>query len=188
MAEVEETGEETLTEDEKVARIREISGGSDRPIPGESLTNDPESPAPFEGPPQFSQKEDALEYLFVLLTEEDTYENLLGMLMDDVPIMQIVKIILYRGFSDGLWNPDMMLILAEPLAYMIMALAERADVDFKIDEDDEEAAIRAQEPKQLNQMDTALQQVKPTTETELPESISKQIENVPVPPSLMAKP
>ena len=72
MAEVEETGEETLTEDEKVARIREISGGSDRPIPGESLTNDPESPAPFEGPPQFSQKEDALEYLFVLLTEEDT--------------------------------------------------------------------------------------------------------------------
>ena len=66
--------------------------------------------------------------------------------MDDVPIMQIVKIILYRGFSDGLWNPDMMLILAEPLAYMIMALAERADVDFKIDEDDEEAAIRAQEP------------------------------------------
>ena len=102
--------------------------------------------------------------------------------------MQIVKIILYRGFSDGLWNPDMMLILAEPLAYMIMALAERADVDFKIDEDDEEAAIRAQEPKQLNQMDTALQKVNPTEETELPGNISQRIENVPVPPSLMAKP
>ena len=184
MAEV----EETLTDEEQHARIMEISGGSARPLAGESLTNDPESPLPFEGSPQFSQKEDALEYLFVLLTEEDTYENLLNMLMGDIPIMQIVKMILYKGFTDGLWNPDMILILAEPLAYMIMALAERADIDFKIDEDDEEEAARTQEPKQLQRMDTALQQAKPTEETELPADISQRIENVPVPPSLMAKP
>ena len=184
MAEV----EETLTDEEQHARIMEISGGSARPLAGESLTNDPESPLPFEGPAQFSQKEDALEYLFVLLTEEDTYENLLNMLMGDIPIMQIVKMILYKGFTDGLWNPDMILILAEPLAYMIMALAERADIDFKIDEDDEEEAARTQEPKQLQRMDTALQQAKPTEETELPADISQRIENVPVPPSLMAKP
>ena len=184
MAEV----EETLTDEEQHARIMEISGGSARPLAGESLTNDPESPLPFEGPAQFSQKEDALEYLFVLLTEEDTYENLLNMLMDNIPIMQIVKMILYKGFTDGLWNPDMILILAEPLAYMIMALAERADIDFKIDEDDEEEAARTQEPKQLQRMDTALQQAKPTEETELPADISQRIENVPVPPSLMAKP
>ena len=184
MAEV----EETLTDEEQHARIMEISGGSARPLAGESLTNDPESPLPFEGSPQFSQKEDALEYLFVLLTEEDTYENLLNMLMGDIPIMQIVKMILYKGFTDGLWNPDMILILAEPLAYMIMALAERADIDFKIDEDDEEEATRTQEPKQLQRMDTALQQAKPTEETELPADISQRIENVPVPPSLMAKP
>ena len=184
MAEVEETS----TNEEQNARIREISGGPARPLAGESLTNDPESPLPFEGSPQFSQKEDALEYLFVLLTEEDTYENLLNMLMGDIPIMQIVKMILYKGFTDGLWNPDMILILAEPLAYMIMALAERADIDFKIDEDDEEEAARTQEPKQLQRMDTALQQAKPTEETELPADISQRIENVPVPPSLMAKP
>ena len=110
------------------------------------------------------------------------------MLMGDIPIMQIVKMILYKGFTDGLWNPDMILILAEPLAYMIMALAERADIDFKIDEDDEEEAARTQEPKQLQRMDTALQQAKPTEETELPADISQRIENVPVPPSLMAKP
>ena len=184
MAEVEETSVEA----EQNNRIREISSGTSRPLAGESLTNDPESPLAFEGTVQFSQKEDALEYLFVLLTEEDTYENLLSMLMDGIPIMHIVKIILYRGFSDGLWNPDMLLILAEPLAYMIMALAERADIDFKIDEDDEEEVARTQEPKKLQRMDTALQQVKPTEETELPAGISQRIENVPVPPSLMAKP
>ena len=184
MAEVSETS----TDEEQSNHVREMASGSDRPIAGESLTNDPESPLPFEGTPQFSQKEDALEYLFVLLTEEDSYESLLNMLMGDISIMQIVKVILYKGFSDGLWNPDMMLILAEPLAYMIMALAERADIDFKIDEDDEEEAARTQEPKQLQRMDTALQQAKPTEETELPADISQRIESVPVPPSLMAKP
>ena len=37
-------------------------------------------------------------------------------------------------------------------------------------------------------MDTALQKVNPTEETELPGIISQRIENVPVPSSLMAKP
>ena len=36
-----------------------------RPIPGQSLTRDPENPLPFEQPPQFVDKTDALEYLFL---------------------------------------------------------------------------------------------------------------------------
>ena len=36
----------------------------DRPIPGESLTNDPGSPYPFEKAPEYTDRTDALEYLF----------------------------------------------------------------------------------------------------------------------------
>ena len=36
----------------------------DRPIPGESLTNDPDNPYPFEKPVEYSNRTDALEYLF----------------------------------------------------------------------------------------------------------------------------
>ena len=52
--------------------------------------------------------------------------------------MDIVQVLFFQGFQDGLFNPDMMLLVAEPLAYMIAALAERADVDFVIIADDDE--------------------------------------------------
>ena len=60
-----------------------------------------------------------------------------------VAVMDLVKTFLYQGFQEGLFNPDMMLILAEPLAYMIAALAERAQIEFVIqdDEDDDEEDV-----------------------------------------------
>ena len=101
----------------------------DRPIPGQSLTNDPEAPAPFERAPKYTDKSQVLTYYFDLFTDEDNYGNILNALDEDISIMEIVKVFLFKGFEDGLFNPDMMLIVAEPLAYMIAALAERAGVD-----------------------------------------------------------
>ena len=109
-----------------------------RAIPGQSLTRDPESPAPFEKPPQFTNRTDVLENYFELLTEEETYISVLDSLEEGIPVMDIVKVLLFQGFQDGLFNPDMMILIAETLAYMIAALAERADVDFVIMDDDED--------------------------------------------------
>ena len=39
---------------------------TERPVPGQSLTNDPEKPAPYEVPPEFTEKEEALEFGQVL--------------------------------------------------------------------------------------------------------------------------
>ena len=33
----------------------------ERPMPGESLSNDPENPAPYEKPPQYTELAEALE-------------------------------------------------------------------------------------------------------------------------------
>ena len=56
--------------------------------------------------------------------------------------MEIAQTLLFTGFTKGYWNPDLMLILIEPVAYMYMALAERAGIDPVIDlnEDEEEDA------------------------------------------------
>ena len=129
---------DTLTE------IENVRGSMGRPIAGQSLTNDPENPAPFEQAPQFTDVHDALEYLWGRFIEPEAYQNILAAVADGTPVMDLVQVTLYHGFTEGMWNPDLMLMLAEPATYMIMALAERQDIPMTIyngeleDETDEE--------------------------------------------------
>ena len=110
-----------------------------RPIPGQSLTNDPENPAAYERPPQFTNAKQAQEWIFSNLIQEETYVPMMSLLdSGEASIMELTQNLLYQGFRAGKWNPDMMLLLAEPTAYMFMALAERAEIDFRIDDEPDE--------------------------------------------------
>ena len=111
-----------------------------RPIAGQSLANDPENPAPYERPPRFTSVHEASEYLWESFIEPETYKNLMEAVSQGVPIMNIVQAVLFTEFQQGAWNPDLMMMLFEPATYMIMALAERQDLDMVIyqgEEDDE---------------------------------------------------
>ena len=105
--------------------------------------------------------------------------------------MQIV----YAGFKSGKWNPDLMLLLIEPLMYVIIALCEKAGVDYTLysgeeeDDDDEE----------MNTSNTELEQLKELTKTKIPDktsidsraipaSIVQQIEDLEVPTGLLSTP
>lgn len=108
------------------------------PIPGQSLTNDPANPAPYEKAPKFTNVHEANQYLWTYVTDEEIYPALMQAVSNETPIMQIVQVILFQEFQDGNMNPDLMLMLAEPLAYMLIALAERLDIDFIIDNEEDE--------------------------------------------------
>lgn len=112
-----------------------------RPIPGQSLTNDPENPAPYEQAPEMTNVHEASVYLWDFVTEEETYAALMTAIDNEVPVMHIVQTILFNEFQQGKWNPDLMLMLAEPLAYMLIALAERLDLDIKVDDEEEEGDV-----------------------------------------------
>ena len=150
-----------------------------RAIPGQSLTRDPESPAPFEKPPQFTNRTDVLENYFEMLTEEETYTSVLDSLEEGIPVMDIVKVLLFQGFQDGLFNPDMMILIAEPLAYMIAALAERADVDFIIAEDYEDEDDEDSDAPQPSVMDQKLSKIqKPQMDDEFPVELANKLDKV----------
>lgn len=111
-----------------------------RPIAEQSLANDPENPAPYEKPPRFTSVHEASEYLWESFIEPEIYKNLMESVSQGVPIMNIVQAVLFTEFQQGTWNPDLMMMLFEPATYMIMALAERQDLDMVIyqgEEDDE---------------------------------------------------
>ena len=150
-----------------------------KPIPGQSLTSDPEKPMPFEKAPLNTDRTEVLENFFEMITEPKVYDNLLDALEEGTAVMDIVQVLLYQGFQEGDFNPDMMLLVAEPLAYMIAALAERADVDFIISEDDEDDEDDEEDLPILSEKMSTIKN--PQMDDKFPEELKTKIDNVEAP-------
>ena len=118
--------------------INFIQGGLERgkAIPGQSLTNSPDQPYNWERPSEYTNPREAMMYVFESLTVPETTTNILLSLSNGVGVIDIASITLYSGFLEGKWNPDLMLLLMEPTMYMIMALAEKANIDFDLEAGD----------------------------------------------------
>ena len=146
---------------------------TDRPIPGESLTSDPEMSTPWTSPPTFTKKTEALEHYFEFFTSEEIYDSLMSAIESGVPLIDIAKTILFQGFKEGLINPDMILLLAEPLVYMLAALAERVEIEFVIEEDRE-----GEGEEDTTMLGQALGDIgEPERGEEFPEVVQEQLES-----------
>ena len=167
------------------AMLQEKAMRFERPIPGQSLTNDPDTPLPYEQPATYTNRDDALQYFFALFVDEENYSNIMELIDTPFPIMDIVKIYLVEAFEEGLINPDMVMLLAEPLAYMLMALAERAGIDFVIerpDPDDEEDDEEDAQERKLGILDSALGRMDNVQRAEdFPEELDQQIQQQEMP-------
>ena len=147
-----------------------------RPIPGQSLVNDPESPAPYERAPKNTSLKKTQEFIFSKLIEEETYVPIMTLLdSGEATIMEVTQNLLYAGFRAGQWNPDLMLLLAEPTAYMLMALAERADIDYKITDSDDEIISEDDKEMGTDNADTRLKDVKETIKSKAPSSLNENV-------------
>ena len=167
---------------------------AERPISGQSLTNSPEQQYPWEGPTKFTELQPAIESIFTELTDDQIYFSILDLVKNNLPVGDIAQVILYDGFTKGMWNPDLMLLLVEPVMYMVLALAEQAGFSNPILYRDEE-----KEPSSLEEqnkgLDAAIEVMKEKVVPKLkegiiPKDIKEKIEAF-VPPeqsSLLAKP
>tara|TARA_B100001564_G_C20660393_1_gene681224 strand:+ start:918 stop:1469 length:552 start_codon:yes stop_codon:yes gene_type:complete len=124
--------------DDTTPELQEYYAKMDRPMPGESLTEDPEAPQPYTSTTEFSVPQEAIDYIFDQMTQEENYSSIIQSLLDGTTVMELTRLILFSGFNEGKFNPDLMVILIEPTAYLIMGLAERAGVEYTVMADDEE--------------------------------------------------
>jgi hypothetical protein len=147
-----------------------------RAVPGEGMSNNPDSPYPFESAPEFTVQR------FTVITDESKYAGILGAIDDGVPIMELTQVILFKGFTEGKWNPDLLMLLAEPLAYMLMALAERQGIDYVINGDDNNDETEEDRNLVTKNLQSKLQgsQAKIKANISLPPEIAKKIEEVPI--------
>ena len=64
-----------------------------------------------------------------MLTERKSLVELLNLLNNGQPVDEIAQMVAYRGMSVGKYNSDLMLLLLEPLMYLIIAIAEEYEID-----------------------------------------------------------
>lgn len=108
----------------------------DAPVPGQSLTDKPGS-APWEHPPQITDTEEAADFIWDRLTTPEMAEQVIAMLDSGVPVEAIGRIVVFAGFTEGKWTPDVAFIIAEPVMKMIATIGVIAGIkDIKMSMDD----------------------------------------------------
>ena len=97
------------------------------PIPGQSLTDEPGN-YPWEHAPKNTDPEEIVNDLFLRMTKPEALEEILTMLDAGVPVEAIVRVIVFTGFAEGEFNPDVGFIIIEPLMEAVTTIGLRAGI------------------------------------------------------------
>lgn len=168
------------------------------PIPGESLTTSTDMKKNWERPPRYNDVDDCMENIYLELTGDESLPELVKMINEGVPLDEIAQVALYKGYTEGLWNPDLMLLLIEPTIYLLIAIADYADIKdyvlYEGEEDDPDTMIVDDnvEPIEVDEGEDSEEDEKPRVEkpskdvispsllsrieTELPKKLNKENE------------
>lgn len=152
----------------------------DRPIPGESLTNDPQDRKPWERPPKYTDINVALQEFFLEITEEPVYGDLMDHIREGIPLTTLVQVLLFKGYMRGDWTTDLMLLMAEPAIYMLGGLAEQNGIYEYLIYDGEDTDLDEEEAVQLLEDD--MKRMRPK---KLNTAVKEQMANA-LPDSLLA--
>ena len=152
----------------------------DAPVPGQSLTDKPGN-YPWEHPPQYTDTQDAAEYVWDKLTQPAFADQVVAMLDAGIPVEAIGRIVVFSGFTEGKWTPDVGFVLAEVIMKMIATIGFTAGVKkFKMSMQD------LTNNKQMK----AIMSVKSRNEEleKAAKSLGEDIKKIPQQKGLMAQP
>ena len=138
-------------------------------IPGASLTGDLQDSKkgtlgtyPWETPPEIESITDAFEFVTNNKNQSPTKENIIKLLYAGIPAEAIARTASFKGFSEGLWTPDISELLVIPFMLDLVADAQeegftaRIFNDFQDDEVSEETVLDIMEelkPEEFRQIE-----------------------------------
>ena len=129
-------------------------------IPGQSLTNNPSSPYPWEKPAKFSNPREALNNILGDLLQPEATKNIVKSLQDGMSVSDISSAVVYAKFFKGDINPDVMLLVYEPVMYSIMGIGEEAGIDYNIEPNDVDEIDDDDNEENLKEFRSAFEQIK----------------------------
>ena len=81
--------------------------------------------------------EEAADYIWNRISEPERAEQIIAMLDAGVPVEVIGRTILFGGFLNGKFTPDVAFLIAEPVMKMVLTIGVMAQIkDIKISMDD----------------------------------------------------
>jgi len=125
-----------------------------RPIPGQSLTNSPDEPRPWERPPEITNFREAVDRSVADILEPNTYIEMVVAMSDGIPIRSLVNMFTKAGIYMGKWNPDMALQMIEPLTYVFLGIAEKEGIDPVIESNEEDSDLAETDDTRLQNLNS----------------------------------
>lgn len=104
--------------------------------PGYSLTQD-NSQWPWGQPAKYADPDAALEDSIKKLMKPRNKEELFKLLMVGVSIEVIIEGIIFTGFQEGMFTPDVGLLMKPSLALVIADMAEEENIPYRLFENDD---------------------------------------------------
>lgn len=138
------------------------------PIPGQSLTQSPDFPMPYERPPEFNDVEKAQAWVFKTLTEEDRVVELIELIARGVPIEVLAGQILFAGMANGKWNVDLLLLLIEPVIYILLFIAEQAGIEYQMSFEDSVDVDMETETTMMGHIEKTMKKIKDDSQIAMP--------------------
>ena len=111
--------------------------------------------------------------------QPEAVKNIVNALANGAAVGDIGSAILYAKFTEGDITPDIMMLLAEPVMYTIMAIGEEANIKYNIegndlDEFDEEDEAEEMTNK-INEFRTAVSDIKNQTTQKLKPTVDENV-------------
>lgn len=104
--------------------------------PGHSLTQD-NSQWPWGQPPQDVDPDIALEKAINKIKKPKVKQELLKLMMVGISIEVIIEGIIFTGFQEGLFTPDMGMLMKPSLAIFLANMAEEENIPYRLFENDD---------------------------------------------------
>jgi len=114
-----------------MALIQPIDG----PIPGENFTSNTKN-YPWHRPPEFTDIDDAIEYTIKKFRKKEAAFGLITMIEMGMDISTLTRTYVVNGIGQGRWTPDFAILLAGPVARIMMLMAKSYGVEYDLGIDD----------------------------------------------------
>lgn len=108
----------------------------DGPIPGENFTTDTKN-FPWHRPPQYTNMDDAVEAVMKKVFDDESSGAFLTMIEMGFTIVSVAQLLVMSGVGAGKWSVDFGILLAGPVAHILVIMCRSYGIDFELGIDPE---------------------------------------------------
>lgn len=107
------------------------------PMPGQSWTK-PIGTHAFQRPPKMVDPEEAANEIWTRIMQKQNFASIVALLKSGTPIVTLTISILMNAVISGMFTMDVAMIIKDVVASQIQAIAKKAGIDYRFNNDNQQ--------------------------------------------------